>query len=327
MTLVETERLFIRDWVPDDWKRYKPLATDPRVLKYIGVELSPDERIKAFVKGGIEVAKTRGWILWPVIHREDAELIGFCGFSDGFPPDVELGWRLKPEYWGRGLATEIARAVMEYGWTQFGFGRLISVIHPDNRASIRVAEKLGMTLEGAIFYHGREVLRYAKNNPRLPSRQQAAGVSLRDVRESDLAEFFDHQRDPEAVKMAAFPPRQRDDFLKHWAKIMGDPTVTARTILLDDDVAGNVVCWEQDGKRLIGYWLGRRYWGQGVAPQAVSAFIAAIPIRPLHAHVAKHHLASIRVLEKCGFQFAGESGSAAPTGGEVVEELIYELTG
>jgi RimJ/RimL family protein N-acetyltransferase len=116
MVLVETERLFIRDWVRDDWKRYKPLATDPRVLNYIGVEPSPDERIKAFVNGGIETAKRRGWILWPVIHRDDAELIGFCGFNDGFPPDVELGWRLRPDYWGRGLATEIARAVMEYGW-------------------------------------------------------------------------------------------------------------------------------------------------------------------------------------------------------------------
>ncbi|OYV91675.1 MAG: hypothetical protein B7Z73_05390 [Planctomycetia bacterium 21-64-5] len=167
MVLVETERLFIRDWVSDDWKRYKPLATDPRVLKYICVEPSPDERIKAFVNGGIRTAKTRGWILWPVIHRDDAELIGFCGFNDGFPPDVELAWRLRPDYWGRGLATEIAQAVMEYGWNEFGFDRLVSVIHPENRASVRVAEKLGMTLDGTLSYHGSEVLRYAKNHPRL----------------------------------------------------------------------------------------------------------------------------------------------------------------
>lgn len=166
MILLETERLLIRDWVPDDWKRYQPLATDPRVLRYIGCgEPSPEDRIKPFVLGGIEKANTRGWILWPVIHREDAELIGFCGFADGFPPDVEIGWRLRPEYWGQGLATEIASAVMEYGWRRFQFDRLIAVIQPANRASVRVAEKLGMSLETSFVHQGIEVLRYAKNRP------------------------------------------------------------------------------------------------------------------------------------------------------------------
>ena len=166
MVLLETERLFVRDWVPDDWKRYRPLATDPRVLKYIGRgEPSSEERVKQFVWGGIEKAKSRGWILWPVIHRDDAELIGFCGFSDGFPPDVEIGWRLRPEYWGQGLATEIASAVMAYGWKRFQFDRLISVVQPANRPSIRVAEKLGMTLEATFAHQGIEVLRYAKTKP------------------------------------------------------------------------------------------------------------------------------------------------------------------
>jgi ribosomal-protein-alanine N-acetyltransferase len=169
MILLETERLFLREWVPDDWKRYKPLATDPRVLRYIGRGVpSPDERIKAFVRDGIEMSKTRGWILWPVIHREDAELIGFCGFADGYRPDVEIGWRLRPEYWNRGLATEIGRAVMEYGWEQFCFDRLISVIQPANRASIRVAEKLGMVLEASFSRDGIDLLRYGKRNPRFP---------------------------------------------------------------------------------------------------------------------------------------------------------------
>jgi RimJ/RimL family protein N-acetyltransferase len=324
MVLLETQRLFLRDWVPDDWKRYKPLATDSGVLKYIGVEPSSDERIKAFVERGIQTAKTRGWILWPVIHRDDAELIGFCGFNDGFPPDVELGWRLRPDYWGRGLATEIAQAVMEYGWKEFGFHRLISVIHPDNHASIHVAQKLGMTLDGAVSYHGREVLRYAKNNPRI--QQPAASVSLREVRPSDLGEFFEHQRDPEAVEMAAFPPRHLEEFMQHWAKIIADVTVTARTIVLEGDVAGNMVCWEQDGKQLVGYWLGKRYWRKGVATGALSAFLAEFPLRPLHAHVSKHNLASIRVLEKCGFTLVGDSRAPAPTGGEVVEEFVYSLT-
>jgi RimJ/RimL family protein N-acetyltransferase len=165
MVLLETERLFLRQWVPDDWKRFKPLGTDPRVLEYLHTEPWSDERIQRFINRGIEVAKTRGWILWPVIHREDAALIGFCGFSDEFPPDVEIGWRFLPEYWGRGLATEMATAVMNYGFNTFRFDRLVSVAHPANRRSIRVMEKLGMTFERRFVHKGIEVVGYTKANP------------------------------------------------------------------------------------------------------------------------------------------------------------------
>jgi RimJ/RimL family protein N-acetyltransferase len=165
MVLLETERLFLRQWVPDDWKRFRPLGTDPRVLEYLNTEPWSDERIQNFIYRGIKVAQDRGWILWPVIHREDAALIGFCGFSDGFPPDVEIGWRLLPEYWGRGLATEAARAVMQYGFDTFHFDRVISVAHPDNRRSLRVMEKLGMTFEKRFLHKGAEVVCYAKANP------------------------------------------------------------------------------------------------------------------------------------------------------------------
>jgi RimJ/RimL family protein N-acetyltransferase len=165
MVLVETERLFVRQWVPDDWKRFRPLGTDPRVLEYLATEPWPDERIRRFINKGIEVAKTRGWILWPVIHREDAVLIGFCGFSDEFPPDVEIGWRFLPEYWGKGLATEAARAVMQYGFDTFGFGRLVCVPQAANQRSIRVAEKPGMAFERSFVHKGREVVCYAKANP------------------------------------------------------------------------------------------------------------------------------------------------------------------
>jgi ribosomal-protein-alanine N-acetyltransferase len=166
MLILETERLFLRDWVPDDWRRYKPLATDPHVLRYIGRgEPSTDEKIQGFINGGIQKSRDRGWILWPVIYRNDAELIGFCGFADGFPPDVEIGWRLRPDYWGKGLATEIATAVMSYGWQRFEFPRVVAVMQPGNRASIRVAEKLGMSFEAEFLHQGIQVLQYMKTRP------------------------------------------------------------------------------------------------------------------------------------------------------------------
>jgi ribosomal-protein-alanine N-acetyltransferase len=164
--VLETDRVIVRQWVPDDWKRLRPLATDPRVLKYIGNgEPWSDERIRGFVNGGIAMAKTRGWLLWPLIHKADSELIGFCGFNSGFAPEVEIGWWLRPEYWGRGLATEAARAVMSYGFETFGFPRLISVAQPANQRSIRVMEKLGMSFDRRFIHNEIEVVCYAKPCP------------------------------------------------------------------------------------------------------------------------------------------------------------------
>lgn len=151
-------------------------------------------------------------------------------------------------------------------------------------------------------------------------------VVLREVREEDLCEFLVHQSDPVANRMAAFPAREPEAFMVHWKKILADDSVLKRTILLDGEVAGNVICFERSGKSLVGYWLGRRFWGQGVASRAVSEFVSLIPARPLHAYVAKHNAASIRVLEKCGFVVSGEAFGEAPTGGEPVEEFIYTLS-
>jgi RimJ/RimL family protein N-acetyltransferase len=127
-------------------------------------------------------------------------------------------------------------------------------------------------------------------------------VELRDVVESDLPIFFDHEREPEANEMAAFPPRERDAFMQHWeTKILANETGTAKTVVIDGHVAGNVLSWEQDGRRQIGYWIGKEFWGRGIATKAVRLFLDLVTQRPLYAQAARHNRASIRVLEKCGF--------------------------
>ena len=80
-----------------------------------------------------------------------------------------------------------------------------------------------------------------------------------------------------------------------------------RTVLADGDVAGNVVSFVQGGEREVGYWIGREFWGRGVASRALAAFLRIEKQRPLTAHVAKHNVASRRVLEKCGFRLCGEA--------------------
>jgi RimJ/RimL family protein N-acetyltransferase len=124
---------------------------------------------------------------------------------------------------------------------------------------------------------------------------------LRDVIESDLPIFFEHQSDPEATAMADFPARDREAFDAHWERVLGDPTLTSKTIVFEGQVAGNIGSWEHDGRRLVGYWLGREFWGKGLATKALAELVDELDRRPIYAYVAKTNVGSIRVLEKCGF--------------------------
>lgn len=150
-------------------------------------------------------------------------------------------------------------------------------------------------------------------------------VSLRDVTKSDIQVFFENQLDPDAANMAAFPARDRDAHTAHWTKIMDDQTVVTKTILFEGEVAGNIVSWLQGGKWLVGYWIGKSYWGKGVATKALAEFLGHVQERPLFAHVAKHNVGSIRVLEKCGFTISGEHEGVPNGDGNPVEEFLLEL--
>jgi RimJ/RimL family protein N-acetyltransferase len=151
-------------------------------------------------------------------------------------------------------------------------------------------------------------------------------IQLRDVTEDDLPILFEQQMDPDANQMAAFPARDRDAFMAHWAKVLANETCIKKTILFDGQVAGNIGSFEQGGERKVGYWIGKKYWGKGIATKALSEFLGQVPARPLYAHVAKHNIASIRVLEKCGFTIIGENKVSSNTGGEEVEEFIMKLS-
>jgi RimJ/RimL family protein N-acetyltransferase len=151
-------------------------------------------------------------------------------------------------------------------------------------------------------------------------------VRLRTVEDRDLDVFLGHQADPQAVEMAASPARDEEQFAAHWAKLRADDTKVLRTIVADGEVAGNIGSWQQDGQQLLGYVLGRDWWGRGVATQALALLLDELPIRPLYAHVATHNLGSIRVLEKCGFRRDAAQEAGAPPPDDGVEELVFVLS-
>ena len=155
-------------------------------------------------------------------------------------------------------------------------------------------------------------------------------ILLREVTEDDLVIFFAQQQDPAANWMAAFTAKDPTDwaaFAAKWAKILDDRTGTAKTIVCGGRVAGNVLSFVApwSGQREVSYWVGREYWGRGVATRALTAFIELLADRPLYARAAADNIASIRVLEKCGFIPIGRDRGFAEARGEEVEEVILEL--
>jgi RimJ/RimL family protein N-acetyltransferase len=149
-------------------------------------------------------------------------------------------------------------------------------------------------------------------------------IALRAVEPADVEIFYEHQADPGAAQMAAFPSRDRAAHFDHWARrILGNPDGIVRTITVDGAVAGSVMSWlDADLGRLLGYWIGREYWGKGVATAAVSAYLNEVRERPILAYVAAHNVGSKRVLEKNGFKGATEQPEIGADG---VTEFLYRL--
>jgi RimJ/RimL family protein N-acetyltransferase len=149
-------------------------------------------------------------------------------------------------------------------------------------------------------------------------------ISLRRVEVADVDIFYEHQSDPVATEMAAFPARDRATHHEHWTKrVLVNPSGIARTVLVDGAVVGNIISWvDEDGRRLIGYWIGREFWGRGVASAALAEYLREVDERPLHAFVAVHNKGSRRVLEKNGFVLAAPQPE--PDSSDI-EELLLVL--
>ncbi|MEH1169690.1 GNAT family N-acetyltransferase [Micromonospora sp. CPCC 205539] len=152
-------------------------------------------------------------------------------------------------------------------------------------------------------------------------------VQLRPVREDDLVEFFLHQQDPEANRMAAFGPVDPTDhreFARHWARVLTDPANRVRTIEVDGAVVGHVIAFPVDERTEVSYWIDPARWGRGHATAALAALLRELP-RPVHARAAKDNAASLAVLHKCGFIVVGEGSGYANGRGTEVEEWLLEL--
>lgn len=148
MIIFETERLQVRHLTPEDGDNLYAVTSDPELMRYMGdgQPLSRELSDKWITVSMTNYA-TKGYGCSAVIDKRDGAFIGFCGLVRsefaGSPDDAELIYALRKPYWGRGLATEVARAMLAYGKQSCGLKRIIATIDPDNTASIQVAHKIG----------------------------------------------------------------------------------------------------------------------------------------------------------------------------------------
>lgn len=150
-------------------------------------------------------------------------------------------------------------------------------------------------------------------------------VLLHAVQPDDLLVFFKHQIDVDAVRMAEFPSRNQPAFMAHWGKILADDRIVAQTIEYNGQAAGNIVSFPLNGKREVGYWIGKEFWGRGIATAALAEFLQLLSERPLYAEVAIHNRGSQRVLEKCGFIRLAVDQAASEAGVQTVAFFVYVL--
>src|SRR5215471_11563699 len=163
MPILETERLILRSFRADDVDEMAQLFANPEFMRFSLGVFTERKQTVAFID------KVMGWdrsgvpSQFAVVPRGEDAIVGYCGFFHHaeVPGEIEIGYRLHPDYWNRGLISEAARAVRDHAFAGLKLPRVISLIHPENSPSRRVAEKNGMTVEKEIIFRGFPTLVYA----------------------------------------------------------------------------------------------------------------------------------------------------------------------
>lgn len=167
--MIETERLVLRRWIREDIDAVAALNADPDVMRWIG-DGTPYDRATSEQHFGIwrDYWDEHDHGLFALQEKATGQMIGFTGlmapaYLPALMPSIEIGWRLRRDRWGKGFATEAARAALAHGFDELGLNEIIAVIRPENEASKRVAEKIGLRVRETIDHplHGWPLAIYA----------------------------------------------------------------------------------------------------------------------------------------------------------------------
>jgi RimJ/RimL family protein N-acetyltransferase len=163
-TILDTERLIVRDWLETDLDAFHAICSDASVMRFVSDgQVWSLQRTRAFIERAIASSAEWGYCQWPLIQKDDGSVIGFCGFVNAVE-GAEIGWRLARGAWGRGLATEAAEAVLKHGFDSLKLSRVVATVQTSNVASLHIAEKLGMIRKGNFRRDGRELVTLAASH-------------------------------------------------------------------------------------------------------------------------------------------------------------------
>jgi RimJ/RimL family protein N-acetyltransferase len=177
---LSTQRLVLRGFSAADLDALAPIYADPQVSRYIGDGIPADRAATWWALAGmLGHWQLRGYGMWALVEQATSRVIGRAGLynPEGWP-GLEAGWLLARDRWGRGFATEAGRAILAYAFTQLSADHVISLIHPANTASIRVAERLGERLERGMDLKGQRALVYGINRERWQQGRQDQPPSI-----------------------------------------------------------------------------------------------------------------------------------------------------
>lgn len=150
-------------------------------------------------------------------------------------------------------------------------------------------------------------------------------IQLRPIEVADLPTLYTFLCDPDGIAMAGVEPRDPDDFAAHMAKVIADPKLVALAILADGVFVGQISLFQADGLDSVGYWIGKAFWGRGIASRALEMLLERIPTRPLHATAVRANAASLRVLTRNGFRIVEYRMSEARPRYPAREEAVLIL--
>jgi RimJ/RimL family protein N-acetyltransferase len=164
MPILETERLLLRTWVLEDAEEAFGFYADPEVMRFLGdgKPFADVEVVRERIALRTAHQEQHGYSLWAAVEKETGRLVGACGLYrlEG-GPEVEVGYHLARAVWGKGYATEGASACLQYGFQRVGLERIVGVVDPNNHASRRVLEKIGLRFEKMARHYNRDVRYFA----------------------------------------------------------------------------------------------------------------------------------------------------------------------
>jgi ribosomal-protein-alanine N-acetyltransferase len=318
---LETERLWLKGWSDEDLDAFRPLATDPEVLKYIngGVPWTEAELVEYIGRQRGHLEK-HGYCMWRLVEKATGRMVGFGGIQPlKDAPGTEIGWWLARDCWDKGLATEAARASLSDAFTRCGLTRLIAVAMPDNTASRHIMDKLGMTYETTGVRKGFDIVVYGISREAwlasLGVQMETQRLLLCAWREGDDAALRPFTSDPEVMRYTNQGIPWTDDQRRNWVgrqKGQFEKFGYCYWKLIDKEsrrLAGfcGIQSLEWAGETQAGWWLARDFWGRGLATEAATAALSdgftRAGLTRVVALAIPENRASRNVMAKLGFEY------------------------